>query len=238
MAAHYLTELKSVQSSGPYFLAGYCFGTIVAFEMAQSLLRSGEDVELLAMFNGPSPAWIRIYGSPEGQVGRLDQQRPASESVTRTAARDISLPGKVLRVLRDPRRLSRWAGYARFRLRRTRERGFDYVDAKTRMVLHRPLSERLRGRYFLRIAAAAERAYEPSVYPGEILLFHGDGLYDDPELGWTGLASRGIRSIAVPGAETDNRQLMNEPYVGVVGDHLRSYLSELSARTGGAGASV
>ena len=35
-----------------------------------------------------------------------------------------------------------------------------------------------------RIAAVAERAYEPSVYPGEILLFHGDGLYDDPELGF------------------------------------------------------
>ena len=44
MAAHYLAELRTVQPDGPYYLAGYCFGTIVAFDMAQRARRSGEEV--------------------------------------------------------------------------------------------------------------------------------------------------------------------------------------------------
>jgi aspartate racemase len=236
MAEHYLTELKAVQPEGPYYIAGYCFGTIVAFEMAQSLLRAGEEVELLAMFNGPSPVWTRTYRNLEEQPGRRARVATTPGSTLGQPGRPrvppAGLPRKVLRVLRDPERLRRWLGWARFRLRRTKERGVDYASAKTRMILGRPLSEDLRGRYFLRIAAVAERAYEPSVYPGEILLFHGDGLYDDPELGWTGLAAAGVHSIAVPGAASNNRQLMDEPYVGVIGEHLQSRLEELRARAG------
>ncbi|HLX20720.1 MAG TPA: amino acid adenylation domain-containing protein, partial [Gaiellaceae bacterium] len=37
MAKHYLDELRMVQPHGPYYLAGYCFGSIVAFDMAQKL---------------------------------------------------------------------------------------------------------------------------------------------------------------------------------------------------------
>src|SRR5205823_633968 len=58
MSAHYLGELRTVQPNGPYYLGGYCFGAIVAFDMAQRLLRDGEDVDLLVVFNGPSPSWI------------------------------------------------------------------------------------------------------------------------------------------------------------------------------------
>src|SRR5207237_5769792 len=35
MAAHYLSEIKTVQATGPYFLGGYCFGGMVAYEMAR-----------------------------------------------------------------------------------------------------------------------------------------------------------------------------------------------------------
>src|SRR5205814_5233621 len=46
MAEHYLTELRSVQASGPYQLAGYCFGAIVAFDIAQRLIGAGAEVSL------------------------------------------------------------------------------------------------------------------------------------------------------------------------------------------------
>jgi hypothetical protein len=91
------------------------------------------------------------------------------------------------------------------------------------MALRRPINERDRERYFLDLHGRAERAYEPRPYPGEILVFYGQGLYDDPELGWTGLA-RQIQSFAVPGEHTNNRKAMREPAVGFVSDRLQEYL--------------
>ncbi len=51
MASHYLSEIRSVQPRGPYFLGGFSFGGLVAYEMAQQLHACGEDVGLLAFFD-------------------------------------------------------------------------------------------------------------------------------------------------------------------------------------------
>jgi len=51
MANYYLDNLKDVQPRGPYLLAGYSFGGVVAFEMAQQLAKAGEKVALLAMLD-------------------------------------------------------------------------------------------------------------------------------------------------------------------------------------------
>ena len=48
----------------------------------------------------------------------------------------------------------------------------------------------------------AERAYEPQPYPGDIVVFYGEGLYEDPELGWGGLAARRRPAYAVPASTT------------------------------------
>jgi len=50
MATHYLKEIQSVQPEGPYFLAGYSFGGIVAFEMAQQLIAQGHEPPLVFLF--------------------------------------------------------------------------------------------------------------------------------------------------------------------------------------------
>jgi amino acid adenylation domain-containing protein len=50
-AAYYLSEIRKVQPSGPYYLLGYCFGGIVAFEIAHQLSALGERVELLGLLD-------------------------------------------------------------------------------------------------------------------------------------------------------------------------------------------
>ncbi len=47
MAAEYLREVKARQPDGPYYLCGYSFGGLVAFEMARRLRESGEADVLL-----------------------------------------------------------------------------------------------------------------------------------------------------------------------------------------------
>jgi thioesterase domain-containing protein len=55
MAADYLAAVRTVQPCGPYQLGGYSFGGLVAFEMAQQLVRGGETVGLVASFGAGAP---------------------------------------------------------------------------------------------------------------------------------------------------------------------------------------
>jgi len=51
MATHYLREVRSVQPRGPYFIGGYSFGGLVAFEMARQLVNEGEEPSLVALLD-------------------------------------------------------------------------------------------------------------------------------------------------------------------------------------------
>ncbi|MGK9235737.1 hypothetical protein KXS07_28750, partial [Inquilinus limosus] len=51
MASDYLSEIKSVQTHGPYYLIGWSFGGVVAHEIATQIQRAGETVALLALLD-------------------------------------------------------------------------------------------------------------------------------------------------------------------------------------------
>ncbi|BAY41549.1 amino acid adenylation domain-containing protein (plasmid) [Nostoc sp. NIES-2111] len=65
MAASYIQALRQVQPEGPYFLGGWSFGGIVAFEMAQQLQKAGDEVALIAMLDtlAPIPENIPSFGN-------------------------------------------------------------------------------------------------------------------------------------------------------------------------------
>ncbi len=56
LAAHYIQELLAFKKEGPYYLAGFCFGGAVAYEMAKQLTEQGKDVSLLALIDSTSHA--------------------------------------------------------------------------------------------------------------------------------------------------------------------------------------
>ncbi|TDN37316.1 non-ribosomal peptide synthetase [Hymenobacter sp. UV11] len=51
IAAHYLAAIRAQNPDGPYALAGFSFGGLIAFEMARQLLAMGKEVQFLAMFD-------------------------------------------------------------------------------------------------------------------------------------------------------------------------------------------
>lgn len=66
MAVDYIERMRSVQPHGPYDVGGYSFGGLVAFDIAQRLLRAGEQVELLSLIDThvhgrylPLPQWLQ-----------------------------------------------------------------------------------------------------------------------------------------------------------------------------------
>ncbi|WP_186741644.1 non-ribosomal peptide synthetase/type I polyketide synthase [Spirosoma utsteinense] len=51
IAAHYIDAITRQNPSGPYALAGYSSGGIIAYEMSRQLLDRGKEVKLLALFD-------------------------------------------------------------------------------------------------------------------------------------------------------------------------------------------
>ncbi|MCT7951959.1 amino acid adenylation domain-containing protein [Ancylothrix sp. C2] len=55
MAAFYIQAMQTVQPKGPYYIGGWSFGGLVAFEMAQQLQKAGEKIALLALLDTQAP---------------------------------------------------------------------------------------------------------------------------------------------------------------------------------------
>lgn len=71
MAAAHLTALRSLSPRGPYRLAGWSFGAILAHELARQLEAAGERVALLACFDAVVPyTGGRPWGAAPGVLAR------------------------------------------------------------------------------------------------------------------------------------------------------------------------
>lgn len=90
MAGHYLKELRAIQPEGPYFIGGYSFGGLVAYEMAQQLRANGELVSLLALLDtyagrlrSVSGSVLRMMMRPSCRSLFHDMPKAAGESLQR-----------------------------------------------------------------------------------------------------------------------------------------------------------
>ncbi|MEO1410702.1 MAG: amino acid adenylation domain-containing protein [Bacteroidota bacterium] len=193
IAAHYNSEILRQNPRGPYALAGYSFGGLIAFEMAKQLRQMGREVAMLGMFDTVVRQSIR--GERESYYRQL-------KNLGKKVAWNLSLVAKSpLESLRYKTntlqvRLRRWAS------------GLRYDDR-----------EEIRGdksAYAVSVDQKNQRAfgrYKITPYDGEIYLFRAEKRQfwvDDFEyLGWQPYARGGIRLHEVPG---DHLYLFNPPH--------------------------
>jgi aspartate racemase len=81
IASDCLAAIRQAQPDGPYLLAGYCFGGVVAYEAAHQLLAAGETTDFLGLIDAtpygrgtapaPSPLARFRANSPSGLRGRI-----------------------------------------------------------------------------------------------------------------------------------------------------------------------
>ena len=201
MAAAYLAEVRAVQPHGPYFLAGYCGGGIVAYEMARQARAAGETVASLILIDLRSP------GSTVPR-SRLSEwwRKLAKENVGAIWRR---AEAKVARDWHDVRggllvRLYRYFG---------KQLPFELRD--------RWLTDT-----FLRKAAA----YRVEPYPGKLVVFraHEDKSNPAADLGWGRFALGGVAAYEVPG---DHHTLTHDPNVQVLAAQLAACLRAADAET-------
>ncbi len=79
LATHYIEEMLLLQPSGPYFLAGHCFGGLLVYEMAQQLQLRGHQVGLVVLvdvrlpeaYKYRLPAWENVAKLKSLSAGNL-----------------------------------------------------------------------------------------------------------------------------------------------------------------------
>jgi thioesterase domain-containing protein/acyl carrier protein len=222
MAARYIQAIRTVVPNGPYYLAGFSAGGVVAFEMAQQLQAQGHKVAFLAIVdqfppNVPSP---RGPWSP-GEVARF------CRNLVHWIRDDMlqSRPDQFLRRVRGKLRVlgRRLLG----RLLRVSAEA-DAIDIEAVFGISQ-LPPRLHKS--IQAIARATAAYKPRPYAGRVDLFRARterlGRPCAPDLGWAALVHGGVAVHQVPGTHSS---IFNEPDVAVLAAELTACLKEAQAR--------
>ena len=126
----YHAAIKHHQPTGPYALAGYSYGSMLAFETAKVLERNGDEVRFLASFNLPPHIkarmrqldWTECLLNLAYFLDLMTEQRarelsPSLHGVDRSRAlervvHDVAAPARMAELSLTPDALAHWAGVA------------------------------------------------------------------------------------------------------------------------------
>jgi thioesterase domain-containing protein/acyl carrier protein len=202
IAAYYLQEIRSVQANGPYFLGGYSFGAIVAFEVAQQITKGGEEVELLVLLDPPN-------------LGR------SNVSFTRGASFFDSVHGHLRHLaLLDPREkvdytFSRVAGKTRQIVASRIAEACNLVKKitwKICLATGSRLPVSVRSPYILDMYRRARVNYSPQPYQGRTVLFKLKSRLYDPVLDWPQVLQGALEIYELDGDHLQLREKSHVPF--------------------------
>jgi amino acid adenylation domain-containing protein len=204
MAACYIHEIRIVQPSGPYYIAGASFGGIVAYEMAQQLVAQQQRVAVLALLDSSL--------HPRHMVSRVARMRFQSARVALHVRRLFSNRYRSTYIYDRSRSVwqtalmrSGW-GVSAWRAEGVTVMPSTYAEVWD-------------------AARRAYRAYEPREYSGRVTLFRArvrdPGCPADPAPEWKHWCRGGVEIRDIPGGHVS---LMIEPNVATLARELRDAL--------------
>lgn len=212
MAAHYISNIRKYQQTGPYFLGGYSMGGVVAYEITQQLKAEGESVALLALIDSYSGPVRRREDLKQRLRRRWAQLRKVrlAELSAYTAQRWANTTSMVNQVLRRVVLKARWQLY-------------DLGGNKTPKVL-RPQS-------VAEVNLMAARAYRMRPCECDAILFKGDlRPYDHPDMhdGWLEFIRGHLETRSTGGYHLE---VLNEPHVRVLAAELADCIKQRQSKT-------
>lgn len=199
MAAQYVEAIRTVDPTGPYRLAGYSGGGVIAYEMAQQLRREGLAVETILMIDTLAPEAAR-------------RKVPLLQKVWLKRHWNLAF-------------LLDWPN----RRRRGHEMQRQYQVAMEKVARGEALPPELADFHLFRNFTDAQERYQPQPYDGDIVLLRAAlaetvYLYAGPELGWHENVSGEIRVTEIGGSHFT---MMAEPGISEVIEAFRRELARL-----------
>ncbi len=90
MAEHYVRELKALQPTGPYNLAGYCMGGAIAYEMARLIRNEGGKMGLVALLDTYNLSEVKQARQESSRFSVLSQKVGFHlDNLTQLKAKDL-----------------------------------------------------------------------------------------------------------------------------------------------------
>jgi thioesterase domain-containing protein len=222
IAAEHLAAIRAVQPAGPYYLVGWSFGGLVAFEMGRQLQQQGETAALVGLM--------------DTMANDLHQERPRGSDLELV----LTLAGDVAARARRPFHLDPEA-LAGHDLEEQVRRAVEALHAQGAAPPGFDARELLEG---CRIELDRDRSaadFAPDPYPGTVTLFRADDVpppvaehlarYDDEErrtLGWCRHALE-VEVHPVPGSHPT---IAREPHARALAGRMREALAAARARAG------
>ncbi|AFY87633.1 AMP-binding protein [Chroococcidiopsis thermalis] len=198
MANHYIDEIRSFQPNGPYFLAGFSFGGLVAFEMARTLHAQGQKVALLALFDTSSPNLVET---------------------NRSLVKFMRVHLSNLWQLKSKEKLGYVENWVQWKLHKG-----SYKDFISRRLSDPLKNGKVIDYNFQAVKEYIPQVYPKQ---GKVTLFRCKvqdvKFADRSDLGWGELISNGLEIEHIPG---DHLSLLKEPVVQLVAEKLKFYLEQ------------
>ncbi len=206
IAADYLREIKSVQPEGPYNFLGESGGGLVAYEMAQRLLRQGEETSFLGMLDTAIYNRTNIAGPPPIPLRMLFMKHVQT------------LTGGGLNGLQTY--LKYYLELARFNHHK-----FQTWLKERRMLLNYGSIPEVFGRVE-QANIAASSSYVPEPYPGRVIVFRAErqARFEDfgPDNGW---GEVGVGELIVHPIDCYHGNILFEPFVRMVAEIVNQSLN-------------
>ncbi|MSP12534.1 MAG: alpha/beta fold hydrolase [Chloroflexi bacterium] len=223
MVSVYVDQLLAFRPAGPFLLAGYSYGSIVAFEAAQQLHRRGHQVVLLAMIDMPAPnfKYHRVRWGSGLLLPFLRNFPHWLAALLRVGPVGIYNRGRK----RFQYLLRRGWYVIRGRRGAYKRNVEDFVDDLARVP-----SEYQKIMVYL---ARVKKGYQPQKYPGKVTLFRAQAqaflCSFDPQMGWGELALGGVEVREIEGSHLE---LLRDPFVGTLARQLQACMEDSSRAAG------
>lgn len=208
LARLYLSEIKSVQPQGPYYLGGFCFGCVVALEMAKQLREAGEQCQTLVFID---PLNMAVNRQPVNQ--NLAKHRETMAHMR---------PHQRLRYLAS-RSFYRARTIWQRQKRRYHKYGFKLIGFRLTQLLGLPVPAHWRYLYIQRVNGRALFTYQPTPQPGPAILFQSQDT-DERGKGWDKLITDNLTIHAIP---TPHLNLLQEPNITTIATLLQTHFDTI-----------
>lgn len=113
LAAVHVSEIVEIQPAGPYRIAGFSFGGVIALEIAHQLRAAGHEIELLFLLDptepyrtAAAPAVVRIDNVDRGRAATRATRERLHRRVARHVRGMATRPSDALPYVRDKARLA------------------------------------------------------------------------------------------------------------------------------------
>jgi thioesterase domain-containing protein len=209
MSAQCLSEIRQVPPQGPYIFGGMCLGGLIAYEMAQQIQISGDEVALVVLLDARNPSSMLAMDEND-----ITNNNTLNKIKNKLKQGDLlnTLKRKTGRFATKVIKNTTWAIKEKV--------GNQFIDQEKRFYKH-----------IWDANAIARKAYIPKPYTGDILALLAaeapDGSPRDPKRGWTKLAPQ-LEVIKVPGRHDT---VVREPQVKGLAQSINQRLAQIANNT-------